>query len=156
MVELNWISGVEHLRYKPVWWWISRRDPSCFVEINAKAQRRKGRVWLFTPGSVAYAHRQRSAALRAKTKQPDLCARSPTFASLRLRAFAFISSKSRWRRGCQEDSNGAQNAAAASLAPRMHCGMPTPSYALPTNPNPGSLALNSRILLTRSTCPTWY
>jgi hypothetical protein len=71
-------------------------------------------------------------------------------------SFAFISSKSRWPWGCQEDSNGAQNAAAASLAPRMHCGMPTPSYALPTNPKPGSLALNSRILLTRSTCPTWY
>ena len=30
------------------------------------------------PGPVAYAHRQRSVALRAKTKQPDLYGRSTT------------------------------------------------------------------------------
>ena len=29
-----------------------------------------------SPGPVAYAHRQRSSALRAKTKQPDLYGRS--------------------------------------------------------------------------------
>ena len=59
-----------------------------------------------SPGPVAYAHRQRSAALRAKTKQPDLYGRSTTkqpdlygrsttFAPLRLCAFALISSSSR-------------------------------------------------------------
>ena len=35
--------------------------------------------WLFCcPVPVAYAHRQRSTALRAKTKQPDLYGRSTT------------------------------------------------------------------------------
>jgi len=32
---------------------------------------------------MAFAHRQRSAALRAKNKQPDLCARSTTQRALR-------------------------------------------------------------------------
>ena len=40
--------------------------------------------WLFCfPGPVAYAHRQRSVALRAKTKQPDLYGRSTTQTALR-------------------------------------------------------------------------
>ena len=51
--------------------------------------------WGDFPSPVAYAHRQRSAALWAEIKQPDLCGRSTTFASLHLRAFAFISSSSR-------------------------------------------------------------
>jgi hypothetical protein len=39
----------------------------------------KNTEWLFCfQGPVAYAHRQRSAALRAKTKQPDLYGRSTT------------------------------------------------------------------------------
>ena len=40
--------------------------------------------WLFCfQGPVAYAHRQRSVALRAKTKQPDLYGRSTTQTALR-------------------------------------------------------------------------
>ena len=48
--------------------------------------------WGGFPNPVAYAHRQRSAALWAEIKQPDLYGRSTTFASLRLCVFAFISS----------------------------------------------------------------